>query len=287
VPLTLATTRAVLVEQSGQLYAIPSSMVERTRRVQERDLVRLEGRRAVKIEGHPVPIVELADLLERPHAKTDGGDLPQWRQFFVLRQKDRRVALLADQLVGEQEIVVKPLGWPLRRVRNVGGAAMLGSGKTIAILNPSDLLKSALQIAGTGERPVPAPAVTPPRAPRRHRVLIVDDSLPTRTLERSILEVAGYDTAVATDGVEALKVLRGEPIDLVVSDIEMPGLDGFALTVEIRRDEKLRQIPVVLVTSLEAQKHREQGMMAGADAYIFKGKFDQGQLLDTVGRLLA
>jgi two-component system chemotaxis sensor kinase CheA len=286
VPLTLATTRAILVEQGGQLFAIPTSMVERNHRVRERDLVSIEGKQTVAIEGHPVPIVELADVLEQPRATTEGPGAAQWRPFFVLRQDGRRVAVLADQLIGEQEIVVKPLGWPLRRVRNVGGAAMLGSGQTIAILNTSDMLKTAMQIAGASERPGTLAARAPQRAPRQRYVLVVDDSLPARTVQRSILEVAGYGTAVATDGAEALKVLHSQPIDLVISDVEMPTLDGFALTAEIRRDEKLRQIPVVLVTSLGAREHRERGVSVGADAYIVKGDFDQGQLLDTVGRLL-
>jgi two-component system chemotaxis sensor kinase CheA len=303
-PLTLATTRAILVKQSGQIYAIPSMMTERSARVREQQLISLEGRRAVEVEGHPVPVVELADVLERPRESTNGQDAPQWRPFFILRQDDRRVALLADGLLGEQEIVVKSLGWPLRRVRNVGGAAVLGSGQTVAILNPFDLLKTASRLAGAAgrrpdQRPAPAPttaAAQPPAAGgsqsflnerRRRRILVVDDSLPTRTLVRSILEAAGYATTVATDGTEALEALHGAPVDLVVSDIEMPGLDGFALTAAIRRDEKLRQIPVVLVTSLAAREHRERGVAAGADAYIVKGSFDQGQLLDTVGRLIA
>ncbi len=285
VPLTLATTRAILVEQSGRIYAIPSALIERTSRVQEQHIVSLDGRRAVAVEGRPVPIVELHEVLEMPGGAR-ASDPAGWRSYFVLRQDEGRVALLTDQLVGEQEIVVKRLAWPLRRVRNVGGAAVLGSGQTIAILNPSDLLKTALQIGVRGRRSMSEMPVTP-SAPRQRCVLVVDDSLPTRTLERSILETAGYRTLAAGDGVEALKILRGEAIDLVVTDIEMPGLDGFALTTEIRRDEKLRQIPVVLVTSLAAPEHQERGVAAGADAYILKGKFDQGQLLDTVGRLIA
>lgn len=117
-------------------------------------------------------------------------------------------------------------------------------------------------------------------------MLVVDDSLPTRTLVRSILETAGYATAVAADGEEALRLLRAEAVGLVVTDVEMPRLDGFGLTAEIRRDERLRLTPVVLVTSLGAPEDRERGVAAGADAYIVKSGFDQGQLLDTIGRLL-
>ncbi len=285
-PLTLATTRAILVEQSGRMFAIPSALIERTARVREPDIVSLQGNRAVAIEGRPVPLVELHEVLELPPSAGGELDAKGWRSYLVLRQDEGRVALAADRLIGEQEIVVKPRAWPLRRVRNVGGAAVLGSGQTIAILNPADLLKTALKTEGTRRRGSATETPADAGAPRQRCVLVVDDSLPTRTLERSILETAGYGTFAAGDGIEALKILRRETIDLVVSDIEMPGLDGFALTAEIRREEKLRRIPVILVTSLASPEHQERGMVAGADAYIVKGKFDQGQLLDMVGRLI-
>jgi two-component system chemotaxis sensor kinase CheA len=121
---------------------------------------------------------------------------------------------------------------------------------------------------------------------RRRRVLVADDSVTTRTLEKTILEAAGYDTVTVPDGAAALDALRAQEIDIVVSDIEMPRLDGFALTAEIRRDEALQQLPVILVTSLEAREHRERGVAVGADAYIVKSGFDQGKLLDAIGRLL-
>jgi two-component system chemotaxis sensor kinase CheA len=285
VPLTLATTRAVVVEQGGQVCAIPSAGVERMGRVRESDVLRLEGRRAVSIEGRAVPLVELGSVLERaPSAAHPAGVA---RPYLVLRQGDRRVAVLADRLVDEQEIVVKSLGWPLRRVRNVGGAAVLGSGQTAVILNATDLLKSGLKLAGTaaGISGGMADGGGPAEVAMK-RLLVVDDSLTTRTLVRSILEAAGYDVSVAVDGADALRILRERSFDLVVSDVQMPNVDGFALTAEIRRDPQLRGLPVVLVTSLDAPEHREQGAAAGADAYIVKSGFDQGQLLDTVGRLL-
>ncbi|MBV9281370.1 MAG: hybrid sensor histidine kinase/response regulator [Chloroflexi bacterium] len=285
VPLTLATTRAVLVEQGGQRFAVPSGMIEHNARLRERELVTLEGRRTVTLGGAVVPVVELGDILERPERARPPEGTEAWRPYFVIRQAESRLAVLADHLIGEQEIVVKSLGWPLRRVRNVGGAAVLGSGDTVVILNPFDMLKSGLGLVETETRRVVSETAAPP-TPRRHRVLVVDDSLTTRTLERTILEAAGYETVAVADGAAALDALRGQSIDLVVSDVEMPRLDGFALTAEIRRDERLRHLPVVLVTSLEAREHRERGVAAGADAYIEKSGFSQGHLLDTIGRLL-
>jgi len=290
VPLTLATTRAVLVEQGGLVYAIPSALVQRSGRVREAELRWLEGRRATAIDGQPVPVAELGVVLERPATAPNGLPAERWRPFVVLAQGQRRLAVLVDALVGEQEIVVKPLAWPLRRVRNVGGAAVLGSGQLVAILNPVDLLRTGLrQAAQAPASPAPRATAAPAgngAAGRRARLLVVDDSLTTRMLERSILEAAGYEVLVAGDGAEALDVLRREPVDLVVSDVDMPRLDGFGLTSAIRRDEALRRLPVVLVTSLAAQEHRERGVAVGADAYLVKSGFDQVQLVETVGRLL-
>jgi two-component system chemotaxis sensor kinase CheA len=287
VPLTLATTRVVLLEQGGQIFALPSLTIERTARVQTAHLVAVEGSRVVPIGGVPVPIIELADVLERPRTSAEEAAATAWRPYVVLSQGERRVALLVDRLIGEQEIVMKSLGWPLRSVRNVAGAAVLGSGRTVVILNASDLLRTGLRlIAGGRQEAMVASARAGAAAPRTPRLLVVEDSLTTRTLEVSILEAAGYDVLAAANGMEALHLLRSHAVDLVVSDIEMPLLDGFALTTEVRRDEKLRQIPIILVTSLEAPEHRERGVAAGADAYVLKSQFDQGLLLDTVSRLL-
>jgi two-component system chemotaxis sensor kinase CheA len=153
------------------------------------------------------------------------------------------------------------------------------------ILNPADVLKAGLKLQ-TDDAALPRRRTAAAPAQRRRRVLVADDSLTTRTLERSILEAAGYEVQIAADGGEALHVLRAQPIDLVVSDVDMPVLDGFALTSEIRRDEKLKQIPVVLVTSLEAQQHRERGVAVGADAYVVKSQFDQDELLAAIRRLI-
>jgi two-component system, chemotaxis family, sensor kinase CheA len=283
VPLTLATTRAVLVEEAGQLLALPSTLIERSARVREEQIVTFEGRRAVTIEGRPVPVVELAAVLERP--LPTGHQPDEWRPLVVLHQGERRLAILTEKLVGEQEIVVKSLGWPLRHIPNVSGAAVLGSGQTVVILNPSDLLKNGSKLAAVAVRSGAAPGVAQKR--RVHRLLAVDDSLTTRTLLRSILEAAGYAVTVAADGLEALTLLQqSESFDLVVADVEMPRMNGFELTEAIRRDERLRQTPVVLVTSLAGRDHRERGVAVGADAYIVKSVFEQGLLLDTIGRLL-
>jgi two-component system chemotaxis sensor kinase CheA len=286
VPLTLATTRVLLVEDGGQMFAVPSSGIERTGRVRTGDMQRLEGRRALQLDGRVVPVVELAELLQRQSTDVAEPTADEWRPFFILPQGDRVVAILTDRLVDETELVVKALGAPLTRVRYVGGAAVLGTGSVVVILNPGDLIKSAL---GNLER---APRNAAPELPSvaeitRRRILVVDDSVMTRTLERTILEAAGYTVIVATDGAHALERLAADPhIDAIVSDIEMPRMNGLELTAAVRQDERWRHLPVVLVTSLDSAEQIERGAAAGADAYIVKGRFDQNDLLQTVSRLL-
>jgi two-component system chemotaxis sensor kinase CheA len=289
IPLTLATTRAILVEQGGQIFGVPSATVERTSRVREQQFVQIDGHRTIQIEHQPIVAIELADILQLRTARSIGPKPEDWRPFFVVRQADRRVALLVDRLIGEQEVMIKSLGWPLRRVPNVSGAALLGSGQMVVILNPSDLVETGGKLPRIGRVQVKVDAldaVIQPIEVIKKRLLVVDDSLTTRALERSILEAAGYEVVVASDGVDALSILRSQSIDLVVSDVDMPRLDGFALTAEIRRDAKLRTMPIVLVTSLEAPEHRERGVAVGADAYIVKSGFDERHFLDTIGRWL-
>jgi two-component system chemotaxis sensor kinase CheA len=288
VPLTLATTRVLLVEDGGQLFAIPSSNIERTGRVRLFDIHHLEGRRALQIDGRPVPTVELGEILQHKRSEAADPQPEDWRQFFVLPNGDRSVAVMADRLIDETELVVKGLGAPLTRVRHVSGAAVLGTGAVVVILNPSDLIKSAHGRLDTAPRTsahdVPAHHVERPKK----RVLVVDDSVMTRTLERTILESAGYLVMVAGDGEQALEMLSAEDVavDAIISDVEMPRMTGLELTAAVRQEERWRHLPIVLVTSLDSPEHIERGAAAGADAYIVKGRFDQGDLLQAIGRLV-
>jgi two-component system chemotaxis sensor kinase CheA len=192
---------------------------------------------------------------------------------------EQHLALLVDDVLTEQELAVKPLGYPLKRVRNVTGAPLLGNGQPVVVLNPGDLVKS-LPRAKNPVIPATADSESDPEI--RVCILVVDDSITTRTLEKNILEASGFEVVTAIDGVEALKRLEEEPIDVVVSDIQMPNMDGFALTQHLRESDKYGELPIILVTSLESREDRERGMLAGADAYIVKRGFDQAELLTTI-----
>jgi two-component system chemotaxis sensor kinase CheA len=183
---------------------------------------------------------------------------------------------------GEQEVMVKTLGQQLARVRNVAGACVSGSGTVVPILNVVDLVQSA----STAGAPGTVDAVQDTAPERRGRLLIAEDSITARTLLKNILEGAGYEVVASVDGMDALTRLKTEPLDLLVSDVDMPRMNGFELTAKIRADKKLGELPVVLVTALGSQKDREYGIEVGANAYVVKSDFDQSNLLEIIRRLL-
>jgi two-component system chemotaxis sensor kinase CheA len=281
-PSTLATFRGVLIEAAQQVFVVPTLHVERVTRVKADDIRSVEGRDTVTVNGLAVPLVRLADVLELADAKAD-ADPRADTQILVLGAGDQRVAFAVDVALDEQEVLVKPLRKPLSRVRNVSGATVLGSGQVAPILNVSDLLKSAKRSSravarsGAAVRPTPAEVKS---------LLVVEDSITSRMLIKGILESAGYTVKTAVDGLEAFTMLRAERFDLVVSDVEMPRLDGFGLTARLRADKTLAAVPVVLVTALEKREDRERGIDVGANAYIVKSRFDQSDLLDAVRRLV-
>ena len=191
------------------------------------------------------------------------------------------MAFAVDAVLDEREVLVKRLTKPLSRVRNIAGATVLGSGEVAPILNVADLLKSA-RTAGAGLRT--APAATPSATPAK-RILVVEDSITSRMLLKGILESAGYDVKTAVDGIDGFTALRAERFDLVVSDVEMPRMNGFDLTARIRADRALAELPVVLVTALESREDRERGIDVGANAYLVKSSLDQSNLLEALRRL--
>jgi len=277
-PATQATFRGILVMAAGQLLVLPTLHVERVLRVRPEDVRSVEGREVISLEGKPVALVRLADVLELPsppHADTAGG-MP----VLVLGTAEQRIGFGVERVLDEQEVLVKQLGKPLLRVRNVSGATVLGSGRVAPVLNVADLLKSARK-AGAALR-----FTLPERAPHKGDILLAEDSITSRLLLKGILESAGYRVRTAADGLEAFNLLHREKFDLLVSDVEMPGLNGFDLTARVRAEAALAELPVVLVTALETPEDRLRGMEAGAHAYLVKSSFDQSDLLATVGRLL-
>jgi two-component system chemotaxis sensor kinase CheA len=282
-PLTLATTQELLVRVRDQTFGIPISAVERIQRIEPESIATVEGKEAIIVNGQPISLVYLCDVLEMP--KEERALDPKEKIPVVILGAGRwRIAFLVDAVVGQQESVVKSLGRQLSRVRNVAGATILGTGQVIMTLNPSDLLKSARGAAGKTNIAARIEQ-SQQQEEERTTVLVVDDALATRNLEKNILETVGYDVKVAADGLEALSILQSNGCDVVISDVVMPNMDGFELTAAVREDAHLADTPVVLVTSLESEEDKARGLEVGADAYIVKSGFEQETLLDAVRQL--
>jgi two-component system chemotaxis sensor kinase CheA len=281
-PVTLATFRGILVAVADRLLVLPTAEVERVTRFRAQDVQTVEGRETLALNGRAVALVRLAEVLELPAATADPSPDPSGATpLVILGAGEQRVAFAVDAVLDEQEVLVKQLVKPLVRVRNIAGATVLGSGQVAPILKVADLLKSAKK-AGA---PARAAATAKPAAAPAKAILVVEDSITSRLLLKGILESAGYRVKTAVDGMEAYTSLRTEPFDLVVSDVEMPRLNGFDLTARIRADKKLAELPVVLVTALETREDRERGIDVGANAYLVKSSFDQSNLLEAVRRL--
>jgi two-component system chemotaxis sensor kinase CheA len=289
VPMSTATFRGVLVRVGELLFVAPVSNVERVVRVHDEDIKTIENRETIRLNGQILPLARLRDIVELPARKngstdsmTSGLREANYKPVIVLTSSEKRIAFLVDEVLQEQEVLVKGLGAQLKRVRNIAGATVLGSGKVVPVLNVSDLMKSAVRSASASRKETTA-GQTPAGA---GRILVAEDSITSRTLLRNILETAGYRVTTAVDGADALAQVRSKEFDLVVSDVDMPRMNGFELTAKIRADRKLGEMPVVLVTALESRDDKERGIEAGANAYIVKSSFDQSNLLEVVKRFL-
>ena len=277
-PLSLSTFRAVILRNAERVFAVPALAVERCLRVPLSALKNLENRPSVVFDGAVLPLWTLAEVLGLDSHEPSAKELT----LLLLKVRGERFALAIDELLGDQEITVKSLGRQLLRVRNLLGATVLGDGQLVPILHPGDLYRSALdtQSIGLGRQEQARDARVV------QRLLIAEDSFTSRGLLKAILESAGYQVTTANDGLEAWNALKQGRFDLLVSDVEMPRLDGFSLTSRIRGDRELATLPVILVTALHQAEDRARGLEAGANAYLVKSGFEQESLLDAIRRLI-
>ncbi|MDP2834893.1 MAG: hybrid sensor histidine kinase/response regulator [Pseudomonadota bacterium] len=276
-PLTLASDHGLLVRSAGQVFALPSLYVQRILELTPAQILEVSGSQAVTVDDAPVPLRDLATLLGQRGTLDDYAELIS---VVVIQRGWQRVALRVDHVLGEREMVVKPLAPPLVAVRHIAGGTLGRDGDILLVLAVGDLLADAL---GAGGRVVSHSHAEARPAPR---ILVADDSITTRTLEQSILENAGYRVQVAADGEQAWEALHNGSFDLLITDVEMPELDGFELTRRIRSDAHLADLPVVIVTSLGSEEHRRRGLEVRADAYVVKSSFETRELLEVVRQLL-
>jgi two-component system chemotaxis sensor kinase CheA len=285
-PLTLSRFHGLVVRVQKHLFIVPTRNVERVTRVRKGEIKTVENRETIVFNGKTLSLARLDNALGLP-ANANAAATNQSEVFLpvaVLTSGNQRIAFLVDEILDQQEVLVKSLGKQLARVRNIAGATIMGSNKIVLILNVADLIKSAVRASATAAARPARPAKT--AEIKKKRVLVAEDSITSRDLLKNILEGSGYQVETAIDGIDAFTKLRSGNFDLIVSDVEMPRMNGFGLTAKIRADNKFADFPVVLVTSADSRADREQGIDVGANAYIAKSSFDQSNLLEVIRRLI-
>lgn len=279
-PVTLSVVRALVVEIAGEPYALPLAGVDRVLRVARADVGTTEGRAHFEIAGERVGLVSARQVLDLPELAAPGEDWP----VVVLADGGERHGLVVDVLRGERELVAQPLDARLGKVPDVAAAAVLEDGAPALFLDLDDLRRSVGRLAAGGRMGRWSRA--PGAAVRRRRVLVVDDSLTVRELERKLLLKRGYDVAVAVDGMEGWNAVREGEFDLVVTDVDMPRLDGIELVKLIKADPRLRATPAMIVSYKDREEDRRRGLDAGADYYLTKGSFHDERLIEAVEDLI-
>ncbi|MDP9520898.1 hybrid sensor histidine kinase/response regulator [Pseudomonas putida] len=282
VPLTLSVVRSLVVEVGGEAYAFPLAHIERTLEVTAEQIVQIEGRQHFWHEGRHIGLVAASQLLNRPAGQSDEASL----RVVVIREREQLYGVAVERLVGERVLVVMPLDPRLGKVQDISSGALLDDGSVVLIVDVEDLLRSVEKLLSTGSLERVERGNSGARGVARKRVLVVDDSLTVRELQRKLLGNRGYDVAVAVDGMDGWNALRGEDFDLLITDIDMPRMDGIELVTLVRRDQRLQSLPVMVVSYKDREEDRRRGLDAGADYYLAKASFHDDALLDAVVELI-
>lgn len=282
-PLTLSVVRALLVDIAGEPYAVPLTAVSRTLKL-DHAAVEIDAQRQSFIhDGRRVPVITAHQVLDRGEPQGLNGELP----VIVLGEREQCIGLLVDRFMGERELVVLPLDPKLGKVQDIAAGALMEEGAPVLIFDVDDVLRSAeriLQAGGPGGlRKEPSSGST---ARHRQRVLVVDDSLTVRELERKLLVERGYEVEVAVDGMDGWNAVRAGRFDLVITDMDMPRMDGSELTRLIKADVLLRTTPVMMITYKEREEDRQRGLRAGVDVFLTKGSFQDASFLRSVEELI-
>ncbi|WP_411566359.1 hybrid sensor histidine kinase/response regulator [Pseudomonas orientalis] len=282
VPLTLSVVRSLVVEVGEEAYAFPLAHIERMCDLAPEDIVQLEGRQHFWHEGRHVGLVAASQLLQRPPGQTPSDTL----KVVVIRERDAVYGIAVERFIGERTLVVLPLDDRLGKVQDISAGALLDDGSVALIVDVEDMLRSVDKLLNTGRLERIARRTQQATEAPRKRVLVVDDSLTVRELQRKLLLNRGYEVAVAVDGMDGWNALRSEDFDLLITDIDMPRMDGIELVTLLRRDSRLQSLPVMVVSYKDREEDRRRGLDAGADYYLAKASFHDDALLDAVVELI-
>ncbi len=280
-PLTQSVVRALVIEIQGEAYAVPIVKVERVLKVAQESIHTLENKQFFDFGGEHLGLVSAAQVLELGQLTPGAGELA----VVVIGSGQKRYALVVDAIIGEQSLAVQALDQIFGKMRDISAAALLDDGAPVLILDVPDLLLSIDKLLGEGAlHQMAADSAVAQRKVKR--VLVVDDSLTVREMERKLLQARGYRVDIAIDGIDGWNVVRSGDYDLVITDVDMPRMDGIELVALIKKDLHLHQTPVMIVSYKDRPEDRARGMAAGADYYLTKGSFHDETLLDAVFELI-
>ena len=283
-PLTLSRFRGTLIQSGTQRYVFPTNNVLRVIRIKPTDISFVKNKTTITFENQVLAYAHLNQLFtSNPASDSSYEDNEQLIQVLIVGSGEKVFAFGCDRVIQEQEVVVKPLGKQIQRVKNFSGATVMGDSSVVLIVNVSDLIATASK---TQANPYLATQTIQTGKKVKKSILIAEDSITTRTLMKHILEASGYNVQTAVDGAQALEFAQSQHFDLIVSDVEMPRLNGFLLTEALRDNPKTAETPIILITTLGSKEDQARGIKAGANAYIIKSQFDQTNLLETIGRLI-
>ncbi|MCP1441447.1 two-component system sensor histidine kinase and response regulator WspE [Pseudomonas sp. GGS8] len=282
VPLTLSVVRSLVVEVGDEAYAFPLAHIERMCDLAPEDIVQVEGRQHFWYEGRHVGLVAASQLLHRPASQNSAQTL----KVVVIREREAIYGVAVERFIGERTLVVLPLDERLGKVQDISAGALLDDGSVVLIVDVEDMLRSVDKLLNTGRLERIARHANQAVEAARKRILVVDDSLTVRELQRKLLLNRGYDVAVAVDGMDGWNALRSEDFDLLITDIDMPRMDGIELVSLLRRDNRLQSLPVMVVSYKDREEDRRRGLDAGADYYLAKASFHDDALLDAVVELI-
>ena len=281
-PLTVSVVRALVVDIGGEAYAFPLAFIDNTLTVERARIRMLEGRQHIEHGGRAIGLVAALQVLGGSEAVLAKDSL----SVVVIGDAANRYGLVVDRFVGVRELVVQPLDSRLGKIKDISAGALLENGDPVLIVDVDDLLRSVDKLAAGGQLSRVGNAPARAQGTRRKRVLVVDDSLTVRELERKLIEGGGFEVEVAVDGADGWNAVRASPFDLVVTDVDMPRMDGIGLVTLIKQDPRLRAIPVLIVSYKDREEDRQRGLEAGADFYLTKGSFHDETLLQAVHDLV-
>ncbi len=280
-PLTLSVMRFLLVEVAGEPYAIALARLERTLQLQRSQIQLLEGREHVPFEGQRVGLVSAAQVFGKPRPAARDE-----LSVVILGDRTQRYGLVVDRFLGERELVVQRLDARLGKIRDITAGALMPDGSAALIMDVDDVVRSIELLVSEGRLDRMQVEASSGAGKRHKRVLVVDDSLTVRELERKLIGNAGYEVEVSIDGMDGWNAVRTQPFDLVVTDIDMPRLDGIELVRLIKHDARLKDLPVMIVSYKDRPEDRNRGLEAGADYYLTKGSFHDETLISGIVDLI-